>query len=165
VQSYIPRGTARFSGTQAIATLVAGNETQFELTFTFPTNRTFLMKQASFMYRADNAEPTTFTDVAIAEYSLAALTQAARIEMLSHGNSGVGVALRSAKVWQPTPGYPRLFVDGPAGDSMVFNFSDPDTAQDGQVAGDFFWTAEFWMYDQEQVRHAAINTGAPVIAF
>lgn len=161
----IPRGTCQFADTQAIATLAAGNETQFALTLTFPANRYYLLKQASVMYRADNAESTTFSDVAIGEYVLDVFPQNVRFELVSNGNSGVGTALRSAKVWLPSVNYPRMFVNGSAGDSVILNFQDPDAAQDGQVAGDFFWTVEFWIYDEEQVRKAPINSPTPVISY
>lgn len=163
--TFIPRGTAFHEGTAAIATLVAGNQTRFALTLSFPTNYTYLLKQLSVTYRADNATVTTFSDVAIMDYLLLALAQTQRSELFSNGASGVGSTLRSEKVWHPSVHAPRLFVDGNLAETVVLNFQDPDVAAGGQVAGDFIWVIEWYFFDQEQMLKWPVRTATPVLCY
>lgn len=164
--TFIPRGVATHNGTFPIPTLAGGNQTQFLLTLTFPTNYTYLLKQMSVHYRADTIEATTFGDVGMAAYVPGQGTNLnVNFELLSNGNVGTTVTLRSGKVWQPFGKFPRQFLDGSAGDSCVVHLEDLDAAADGQVAGDMRWNFEWYFFDQEQMRNYPVHTAAPVLSY
>lgn len=164
-RSSVPRGTALYGGTTPIATLAAGNQTRVSITFDFPTVRQYLLKQVSFMYQADTAEETSFGDICSGTYSLDRLSTVASFELFSHGVGNSTSTLKSRRIWQPTPNFPRMFLNGATGDTMGFNLQDLDAGAGGKVAGDMFWTAEFWVFDEEQVRDYPINSPSPVICY
>lgn len=165
-KTIVPRGTFRFTDTFAVATLAGGNQRNITITFDFPTNRHYLYKHMSFSYQADTVETTSFNTVGFATYNLeGTVGSPGMVEMFSNGPSNVGSSLVSRITWTPIPSAPRMIIDGAAGDTLVIALADMDAAAGGKVAGDIFFTVDFWMYDQEQVQQAAINTPLPVICF
>lgn len=164
--TFIPRGVATHEGTVAIATLAGGNQTQFSLTLSFPTNYTYLLKQASLSYQADTVEENSFGAVGLMEYLTGGGTKEnIRAEFFSQGNIGIGNALVSTKTWQLQGHWHRFFCDGNRGDTVVCHLADLDAAAGGKVAGDMFWNFEWYFFDQEQMRDYPVHTAIPVLSY
>jgi len=161
--SPIPRGLRIYGGSTPIAALGAGDETNVDITLTFPEPFVYLPKSLSCQFLSDDVT-TEFDNIGSLEYlngTSQSLGQIAFYELLSSGAS-FRFALRAMTVWRPQ-GTWRQWLNGPDGASMHLLLTD--MSGDASTAGDFSWTAEFWEYDVEQCLNWPINTPAPTVNY
>lgn len=152
----IPRGVRTYGGTAAVLALGAGDETNVQITFTFPTVFVYLPKSISTQFISDDLT-TEFSNEGTLRYRPRNATAIGTVKdyaMHCDGPSFVA-AVRSSQVFRPL-GTWRQWIAGQNGDTM--NLFMADISGDTSTAGDIGWNAEFWAYDIEQCLNWPVNT-------
>lgn len=152
--SNIPRGIFTFDGTKAVAAKLAADQTRFRLLLNFTAPFCYLLRSVAIEYRSDD-DVNDFLPIADCNYVLGGLNNEPHFQMLSEGVGRTGGTLTASQSYRLLDNYPRLFIDGRT-DDLRFNFADIST--DASTAGDFFFHAEFWIYDKEQCNRHAVHT-------
>lgn len=159
----VPRGLRSYGRSQSIAALGAGDETNIDLTLTFPTAFVYLPKSLSVQFQSDDLT-TEFSNLGTVEYhpgGNSGLGTAKVYELLCNGPS-FRLAIASIQVYHPM-GTWRNWVRGNENDTIHVNLAD--ISGDASAAGDFAWTAEFWEFDINQCLEWPINTPQPVLSY
>lgn len=158
LRSPVPRGIITYNGTNAIATLSAGDETNFTLNTAFPTGFVYLLKSAVIRYLSDDLV-CNFNNQGFGNYirSITGNTNTL-FNMSSPGEAIIG-ATQCLKIWVPAPGSPKIFMKAP--DAIQFGFADMDAG--GSTAGDMTWAIEYYQYDVDQIDKFELNTPIPII--
>lgn len=166
LRSPIPRGRITFAGTDAIATLVSGNQTQYTLSLTFPTGFVYLPRTLLLRYTSDDLD-ISWDANAIAFARLgggvgtAGTVNGISWNLTSPGVSNIQAAV-ATRVWAPSSGSPKILFLGD--DVLQFFLEDMDVAADGATAGDMSYWHDFYVFDVDQVDKWEINTPIPVIS-
>lgn len=153
----IPRGRRIYTGSAAVAALGAGDETNVDITFTFPTAFVYLPKALTISFMSDDLT-TEFSNFGVLQYDSALFHQYA---MVCDGPA-FHVAVRSVQTYRPQGTWKR-WIDGTA--AGVIDLLLADISGDASTAGDVFWSAEFWEYDVEQCLNWPVNTPQPVFTY
>lgn len=158
IRSPIPRGLITFTGTDAIATLSAGDETSYQLLLTMPPGFAYLLRLLHVRFVSDNL---------VANFGLFGHTFYSRtVDPINNQFSIVapGVAINNAVVgqilWAPVATAPKLMLRG--GDQMGIRLSDMDAG--GSTAGDMLYFHQFYIFDIDQIDKWEVNTPIPVIS-
>ena len=154
VNSNVPRGIFRFTGTKAIASKLAADQTRFRLLFNFNDPFCYLLKSLAIEFRSDD-DVNDFDALADCNYTFSGDTNEPHFQMKSDGVARTGTTLAATQAWRLLDNYPRLFINGET-DDLRFNFAD--VSADASSAGDFFWHSEFWIYDKEQCNRYPVHT-------
>lgn len=162
-QTPIPRGLRDYRGAAAVLALGAGDETNVDITFTFPTAFIYLPKSISFMFQSDGIL-SEFGNLGILEYQPGAIPTLGLREQYSMASDGQAFrqATRSVQIYRPQ-GTWRQFVNGPNGDTIHINLAD--MSMDTSEAGDVTWSCDFWEYDIEQCLKWPVNTPIPQFSY
>lgn len=148
--SPIPRGLRKYIGALAVAALGASDESDVNITFTFPTNFIYLPKSMNLHFRSDDGTES-FDVPGIWQYNFTAATPLgsgpsyAMTSLAAFLDTG-GAVMLAQRIWSPVGSW-RHFIDAPNGDSITMRVSDTTPTS---TAGDMRWYAEFWEYDVEQ---------------
>jgi len=161
--SPIPRGLRHYGGTAAVAALGAGDETNIDITLTFPPSFVYIPKTITMQFTSDDLT-TEFSNEGLLEYRPGgSATIGVREEFAMHCDGPTfRLAVNSVQVYRPL-GTWRLVVFGNVQDSVHMNMAD--ISGDTSTAGDVSWTAEFWEYDVEQCFKWPINTPVPTLNY
>lgn len=158
--SPIPRGLRVYRGTAAVLALGANDETNVDITLTFPTAFCYLPKAVSISFVSDDLT-TEFENIGSFEYDPAggsALGSRSMYELLCDGPS-MRAAVRSEQTFRPM-GTWRQWIRGNNLDRVRMFLAD--ISNDTSTAGDVAWWCEFWEYDIEQCFQWPVNTPTQV---
>lgn len=159
----IPRGIRNYGSTIAVAALGAGDETNVDITLTFPTAFAYLPKTISIQFGSDDLT-TEFSNLGLLEYRPGASANLGTVGMYELFCDGPAfrAALQSFQVYRPQ-GQWRNWLFGNRLDTIHLLLAD--ISGDTSTAGDIGWTAEFWEYDIEQCLNWPVNTPLPQVAY
>lgn len=149
----IPRGIRKYNGTVAVPALGSGDQTVVQITFTFPTKFIFYPRSFSCQFASDDTT-SEFEQFGMMQYD----GSNAPIRFLLDSNGGIGrqgVTNLALNIYRPIGGW-RQWINVEGG-STGLRFVVTDQSGDTSTAGDIFWNAEFWFYDQEQCMNYPIN--------
>lgn len=156
LRSPIPRGIISFLGTGAVAAKGAGDETNLNLTITFPgAGLRYLPKHTMLRFRSDDVTES-FENCAIGFY-LGDRTE--EFALCSDGQVFQN-ATTAGRIWVPQPGTNKPIMS--PGDTIVYNFADMTAG--ATTAGDLNWVIDFYVYTADQVDKWEIHTPIPVIS-
>jgi len=158
LRSPIPRGLITYAGTDAIATLTAGDETTYQLSLVMPPGFAYLPKMIQVLYRSDDLD-ANFNNLALGFYLRAIDKGTPHFSLQSPGEI-IRNALDANIVWAPLPVTPKLVLQ--ASDSMGIQCAD--MAPGGSSAGDMFYFMQFYVFDVDQVDKWEVNTPIPIIS-
>lgn len=159
----VPRGIRRYIGTAQIAALGAGDETNFNLTFTYPVQYNYLPKSLTIWFSSDDLT-TEFSNFGSLEYrptTSSSLGTRRNYALVCEG-AAFRAAVRSEQYFSPR-GTWKEWISGP--DVDVIQIFLADISGDTSTAGDVSWFAEFWEYDIEQCLKWPVNTPQPTINY
>jgi len=161
IRSPIPRGLITYQGSDAIATLSAGDETSYQLSTVMPPGFAYLPRNISLHFQSDDLV-NNFGLNGLMIYNFVGQLSNARRPTYNLTSSGeaIGLAVIARKVWVPGTGTGKLLLTG--GDSIVFQLSDMDSG--GSTAGSLAYYIEYYVFDIDQVDKWEVNTPIPVIA-
>lgn len=160
--SFVPRHVRHYRGTQAIAAKGAGDEIRFQLQVTFPDPYIFLLKNLSFSFISDDVT-NLWESVGILKF-VEENVNPTFAEMIWTALASDGVCMvdsvqRSVRTWRTNAGAPRPFIDPPRGNVEVA-LCEQDAG--AGIAGDVFWSIDFYAFDRDQALTWPIHTAAPV---
>ena len=158
--TYVPRGIARHTGTQAIAALGAADQTRFQLNLEFPGNYEYRLKGLSVAFESDD----TVNDFELTAGGIIlndATVNDVRYTVEAPPASFRGGQQNKIVNWQKMVEMPDVLVSGAEGESTFIEFWDVST--DASSAGDFFWYIEWFFYDVSQARNWPIHAPFPVV--
>jgi len=159
--SRVPVGLKTYTGTQAIASLLAGNQTSFRLTMNFTEPFTFQLKDLAIWWQTDDSatDPDLSTE-GLFNYLFSSppggnFPLDRQPAFLLQGS----LAFRGATLL-PTVAYApvapiRPLIRGGIGSLARIDLND--SSADATAAGDVVWAVNFYMYDVEQTLHYAVN--------
>lgn len=158
LRSPIPIGLGHYVGTSAIATLSAGDETSVKVTLTMPTGFVFIPRTFNMAFISDdlvnNFNALGYWHYGIDRHATSGFPQGT---MKSPGNVIID-AIKAMKVYVPDVQAPKELLAG--GDVARFRFADMDAG--GSTAGDFWYFAEFYIYNVDQIDKWEVNTPVPI---
>ncbi len=161
----VPRGLLRFNGTTAIAALLAADQTRIQITLNFQAPYAYILRNVNVMIGLDSGTTNDFEQSGTFQYSLATTsTSQPAFELRNDGLMFETTTMKPRRHYRLLGDNvgPKLWIDGDRDDiKLVF----ADVSADATVAGDIFWNADFWMYDNEQKNQFPVNSPDPVIAF
>lgn len=158
LRSPIPRGLISYYGTDAIATLSAGDETAYKLTLTMPPGFAYLLKAIMLRFQSDDLV-ANFGLRGLMSYGRSGEPQSPAFTLVSPGEIIV-LAVQSNIIWAPVATTSKLMMLG--ADVLELRLSDMDAG--GSTAGDIKYFAQFYVFDVDQVDKWEVNTPIPVIS-
>lgn len=162
IDSPIPRGLRLYRGAVAVAALGAGDETNVDITHSFPAAFIYQPKSISISFLSDDLT-TEFSNLGGLEFrvNVPAPTVIHTYAMECPG-AFFRLAVRSVQTFHPV-GTWRRWINGPAGDAVHMLLAD--ISGDASTAGDIQWSCEYWEYDIEQCFKWPVNTPQPVVSY
>lgn len=159
IQSAIPLGLLIFHGTVAIATKIAGNETNMQLTVTMPDGFGYLLRNSMIRIASDDLI-NEFELIGLGQYNRALPpTFESLFNMISPGNIS-NQAAKATKLYTPAPLTPKLVLR--PGDGITFRIADMDANE--TTAGDMTWFHQFYVFALDQIDKWQVNAPQPVIS-
>lgn len=158
IRSPIPRGTITYRGTDAIATLSAGDETAYSLALTLPPGFAYLLKVCSLRFKSDSLV-ANFGLVGFSSYTRALDPISCQFSLISPGEA-INNAVVAEIMWAPVATAPKLLLGGL--DVQTFRVSDMDAG--GSAAGDMLYYMQYYVFDVDQVDKWEVNTPIPIIS-
>jgi len=158
----VPRGINTFEGTQAIPSLLSGNQSRIRITLSFDSPFSYLLKSLSVIITLDSGVTNDFEQVAL--LTIGQTGQNASFELENSGLVFNAANLLPSRAYR-LPGQaltPKVWIDG-SSNSCLLDFADIST--DATVAGDIVWLVSFLIYDNEQRKHWKTNAPTPVHIF
>lgn len=157
----IPRGLREYQGTVAVAAKLAADQTRVIITFTFPANWVFRLKQITAIFQSDD-QTIDFDSVGSVGFSRSGATLGNLFPLVSDGIHYRGGSLQASRIYQLDPMTALPFISGPDGHTCLLSLSD--TSADASAAGDVYWVADFYQYDIDQCLSWGVNTPSPVVS-
>lgn len=160
LRSPVPQGILVYEGTQAIALKIAGNFTSIALTLTMPLGFSYLMRNVACTFASDDLT-NQYNATGLGLYTGANfLGEAPHFNIVSPGEFINNTASRASRLFNPTPLTPKLLL---VGNGTVI-LAIQDMHADESPAGDFFWYAEFYIFNVDQVDKWEVNAPIPTIS-
>lgn len=158
LRSPIPRGIIQYSGTDAIAVLGTGDQTNYTLSLVMPTGYAYLPKNLMVEYVSDDLT-NDFNNNGLGLLFGHWPIIGPQFNMVSPGEA-INNAAQAFRIWTPAQGTPKVVAVG----TESYNFRMADMSTDASTAGDMRYFCEFYVFDVDQVSRWEVNTPIPVIS-